>query len=94
MRQATARPDPDGPWPSRNRSVTVDVGIPVYNEARALPGCVSVLRAYLGEHCPFEWTITVVANGSTDDTPSVAAELVRSDPRVWALHMPGKGHRK
>jgi glycosyltransferase involved in cell wall biosynthesis len=66
------------PW---NRSVTVDVGIPVHNEAHALPGCVSVLRAYLGEHCPFEWTITVVDNGSTDDTSSVAKG-------------PGQGHRK
>src|ERR1051325_8243867 len=44
---------------------TVDIMIPVYNEERALPGCVEVLHEFLGEQFPFDWSIVVVDNAST-----------------------------
>ena len=32
-------------WPTGPRVATVDVVVPVYNEERALPGCLRVLRS-------------------------------------------------
>ena len=54
---------------------TVDIMIPVYNEERALPGCVEVLHGFLEEQFPFDWSIVVVDNASTDATLAVAREL-------------------
>jgi putative flippase GtrA len=69
----------------------VDVVVPVHNEERALPGCLQVLRSYLDEQFPFEWTITVVDNASTDGVLRVATELAESDDRVRVLHLDRKG---
>ncbi|CAM4164060.1 bifunctional glycosyltransferase family 2/GtrA family protein [Kibdelosporangium persicum] len=71
--------------------MTVDVVVPVHNEERALRGCVDVLKAYLGERFPFEWTITIVDNASTDGTLSIAGDLAETDDRVRVLHLDEKG---
>jgi len=75
------------------RSVSVDVVIPVFNEERALPGCIAVLHAYLDERFPFGWTITIVDNASTDSTSAVAKDIARWCPHVRApcLDRKGKG---
>ncbi|MFC4008955.1 glycosyltransferase [Nonomuraea purpurea] len=75
-------------------TATVEIVVPVYNEERALPGCIDVLRDYLQRCFPFEWTITVVDNASTDRTPVVAAELAgryRGDVRLLRLERKGRG---
>ncbi|MDI2028550.1 bifunctional glycosyltransferase family 2/GtrA family protein [Saccharopolyspora sp. TS4A08] len=74
-----------------NRTATVDVVIPVYNEERSLPGCLEVLSRYLGEGFPFSWSITVVDNASTDATLDVAHGMARSIPNVRVLHLDRKG---
>jgi putative flippase GtrA len=73
------------------KAATVDVVIPVYNEERALPGCVTVLRSYLDEQFPFEWTITIVDNASTDATLAIADELAEATDQVRVLHLDEKG---
>ncbi|MFD9961211.1 glycosyltransferase [Amycolatopsis sp. NPDC058986] len=73
------------------RTATVDVVIPVYNEERSLPGCVRVLHEYLSEQFPFEWTITVVDNASTDATHQVATALAGEIEGVRVLHLDRKG---
>ncbi len=73
------------------QTATVDVVVPVYNEERALPGCIKVLTAHLTDEFPFEWTITVVDNASTDGTLRVATELADADDRVRVLHLDRKG---
>ncbi|TMR24926.1 glycosyltransferase [Nonomuraea turkmeniaca] len=75
-------------------TATVEIVVPVYNEERALPGCIDVLRDYLQRYFPFGWTITVVDNASTDRTPAVAAELAeryRDDVRLLRLERKGRG---
>ncbi|HEX7661125.1 MAG TPA: bifunctional glycosyltransferase family 2/GtrA family protein [Pseudonocardiaceae bacterium] len=86
-------PDGQATDPSRQRrsAVTVDIVIPVYNEERALPGCVEVLRGYLVEHFPYDWTITIADNASTDNTPAVSAELAARFSRVRVLRLDRKG---
>ncbi|HEX3787970.1 MAG TPA: bifunctional glycosyltransferase family 2/GtrA family protein [Pseudonocardiaceae bacterium] len=73
------------------RSATVDIVIPVYNEERALPGCVEVLHGYLADRFPFDWTITIADNASTDATPVVAAGLAARHDRLRVLTLDRKG---
>ncbi|MBW4720650.1 dolichyl-phosphate beta-glucosyltransferase [Saccharothrix obliqua] len=70
---------------------TVDIAIPVHNEQRALPGCVAALHQYLEGAFPYDWTVTVVDNASTDRTREVARELAATWPRVRLLTLDRKG---
>ena len=70
---------------------TVDIMIPVYNEERALPGCVEVLHGFLEEQFPFDWSIVVVDNASTDGTLAVAEDLAKRYERVRVHHLDRKG---
>ena len=55
---------------------TVDVVVPVYNEERALPQSIPVLREFLASPAfPFEWRIVIADNASIDSTPAVGKEL-------------------
>jgi putative flippase GtrA len=90
-REREGAPAADATRWSVGRIATVDVVVPVYNEERALPGCLRVLRSYLDDQFPFEWTITVVDNASTDGVLRVASELAESDDRVRVLHLDRKG---
>ena len=69
----------------------VDVAIPVYNEERGLEPSVRRLHAYLTEHLPFTWRITIVDNASTDGTWFDAARLARDLSGVRAVHLDRKG---
>jgi len=73
---------------------SVELIVPVFNEEKALPGCVSVLHAHLHERFPFDWTITLVDNASTDSTPRVAEDIAAWCPRVRTMRLDrkGKGH--
>src|SRR5689334_15609156 len=85
---ATGSPTKNPLW-----TTTVDIVVPVYNEERVLTGTVEVLRAYLRERFPYDWTITIMDNGSVDGTMDVANGLAARDPRVRVLHLdvPGRG---
>jgi glycosyltransferase involved in cell wall biosynthesis len=69
----------------------VDIVIPVYNEQRALPGCVRVLHGFLTEQFPFSWQIVVVDNASTDGTLGVAGKLAEEFDRLEVRHLDRKG---
>jgi glycosyltransferase involved in cell wall biosynthesis len=71
--------------------VTVEVVIPVYNEERALPGGVATLVRYLETYCPYQWSIAIADNASTDHTLKVARRLGVEHPRVRVLHLDKKG---
>jgi putative flippase GtrA len=73
------------------KTVTVDVVVPVYNEERALRGCVDVLESYLDDRFPFAWTITIVDNASSDNTLTIATQLAEHSDRVRVLHLDQKG---
>lgn len=60
---------------------TVEVVVPVYNEERALPVSIPVLRDFLaGPQFPYEWRILIADNASIDNTPAVGRELASADP--------------
>jgi glycosyltransferase involved in cell wall biosynthesis len=73
------------------RPTVVEVAIPVYNEELTLEASTRRLRAYLDESFPFETTIRIVDNASTDGTWEIATRLATMLPGVTALHLDEKG---
>ncbi|HVU72088.1 MAG TPA: bifunctional glycosyltransferase family 2/GtrA family protein [Mycobacteriales bacterium] len=69
----------------------VDVVVPVHNEEAGLDASIRRLHAYLSEHLPFSFRITVADNASTDGTWTIAAHLATALPSVRAIHLDMKG---
>jgi glycosyltransferase involved in cell wall biosynthesis len=65
--------------------------IPVYNEALEVEASVLRVLAFCREQVPGPWRVTVLSNGSTDDTASIADRLARTHAEVAAVHIPEKG---
>ena len=71
---------------------TLDVVIPVLNEARALADSVNALAAFLSNNLnDYEWAIVVADNGSTDATPSICQSLSEQDSRVRHVRLEQRG---
>jgi SAM-dependent methyltransferase len=70
---------------------TIDITIPVLNEERCLGRSVATLAARLDGECPYEWSVTVVDNGSTDGTWAIAESLASEDIRIRAIRLPERG---
>ncbi|MBI4296934.1 MAG: glycosyltransferase [Chloroflexi bacterium] len=69
----------------------IDVVIPVLNEEKALVPSVARLRAFLGEHLPWQWRIVIADNGSTDGTLALAQALSREHPTVSCIRLEERG---
>lgn len=82
---------PGLPVPDAEKAPTIEIVVPVYNEERALPGCIRTLHARLSEGLPFSWRITVVDNASVDRTSEVAAELAAELPDISVVRLDRKG---
>lgn len=59
---------------------TVDIMIPVLNEAHVLDKSVRTVREFCTANLPYRWRVVVVDNGSTDGTQDVAARLKAEFP--------------
>lgn len=72
---------------------SVDITVPVLNEQRAIEANLTKLVRHLSEECPYDWCLTVVDNGSTDQTWSLANLFAADNPRtrVIRLDRPGRG---
>src|SRR4051794_30404893 len=80
--------------PSRPRKPsvpTVDVVIPVLNEAHVLEKSVRTVLSYLRRDPSYQWQIVVVDNGSTDGTQDVAKRICKQEPEVRFLHLHQRG---
>ncbi|GAA2750249.1 glycosyltransferase [Amnibacterium kyonggiense] len=77
--------------PESEADPDVDIVVPVHNEAHVLQEHVWRLHAYLTDHLPVSWRITIVDNASTDATWSFAEGLAASLPDVVAVHLDRKG---
>jgi glycosyltransferase involved in cell wall biosynthesis/putative flippase GtrA len=94
-------PAPAAPAPAPHRHLTrahsvgldavVEVVIPVYDEEVDLAPSVTRLDAFLGEHFPYSYCITIADNASTDGTWAEAERLCAALPRVRAVHLEQKG---
>ena len=70
---------------------SVDIAIPVLNEERALEDSLSALVSYLSAESSYDWSITVVDNGSIDETWTLANSFARSNPRTRAIRLDRRG---
>ncbi|WP_369034653.1 dolichyl-phosphate beta-glucosyltransferase [Streptomyces adonidis] len=73
------------------RQRSVEIVVPVYNEAHVLAESIGRLHAYLEASFPFPFRITVADNASTDATWQVATDLTLHLPHVHAVHLDAKG---
>ena len=73
---------------------TVDIMIPVLNEAHVLEKSVATLRDFCRANLPWTWRVVVVDNGSTDGTQDVARRLKEQFPEevdFYHLEQRGRG---
>jgi glycosyltransferase involved in cell wall biosynthesis len=70
---------------------TVDVVIPVLNEAHVLEKSVRTVLEHLRRNVAYRWQVVIVDNGSTDGTQDVAKRLTEQEPEVRFLHLHQRG---
>jgi glycosyltransferase involved in cell wall biosynthesis len=75
----------------KRSETTVDVVIPVLNEAHVLPRSVATVRRFLAERFPFRWRLVIVDNGSSDGTSEVAQSLAMEHREVAFIHLEQRG---
>jgi glycosyltransferase involved in cell wall biosynthesis len=71
--------------------ISVDIAIPVLNEAHVLEKSVNTLLTYARASLRYRWQIVIVDNGSTDRTQEVARRIADREPRVRVLHLDQRG---
>ncbi len=72
-------------------AASVDIVVPVYNEADALPGSIERLTGFLNANVVNPWRVIIADNASIDATRPVAEELCRRYPGVSYYYLPRKG---
>jgi glycosyltransferase involved in cell wall biosynthesis len=72
-------------------ATTVDIVIPVLNEAHVLEGSVQRVREFLARGFRYGWRIVIVDNGSTDGTAQVAEALASRFRDVAFIHLYERG---
>ena len=77
--------------PLNPRTLTVDIVLPVLNEAHVLERSVTKLHRCLASNLPYKWRIIIADNGSTDDTAAIARRLAERHPEIRLLQLPEKG---
>src|SRR5262245_41294749 len=72
---------------------TVDLVIPVLNEAHVLEKSVQNVRAFLKERFPYPARVLIADNGSTDGTGEVARRLAEkyADVAYFSIDRRGRG---
>jgi len=71
--------------------ISVDVVIPVLNEAHVLARSVATVRKFLAGQCLSRWNMVIVDNGSTDGTAEIGQRLAAEHPDVIFLHLAQSG---
>jgi putative flippase GtrA len=77
--------------PPSATAASVDIVVPVHNEATGLESSVRRLRAYLDHTFPFAATITIADNASTDGTSALSRRLAGELTGVRCLSLRHKG---
>lgn len=72
------------------RTVTLDVVIPVHNEVRELAASVRRVREHLAR-LPWTARVTIADNASTDGTTAIARQLAERYDDVELVHLDEKG---
>jgi glycosyltransferase involved in cell wall biosynthesis len=73
------------------RQRSVEIVVPVHNEAHVLADSIGRLHTHLETSFPFPFRITIADNASTDATWQAALDLAYRLPHVHAVHLDEKG---
>jgi glycosyltransferase involved in cell wall biosynthesis len=73
------------------REISVDIVIPVLNEAHVLERSVATVRQFLGTQSGYRVRVVVVDNGSTDGTGQVGKKLAEKYRDVAYVHLDQRG---
>jgi dolichyl-phosphate beta-glucosyltransferase len=69
----------------------LSVVVPAYNEAARIQGTLERLREYFDGQ-PYDWSVTVVSDGSTDGTDTLAMDFARANRRFAIVtYTPNRG---
>ncbi|MFZ5800391.1 MAG: glycosyltransferase [Candidatus Omnitrophota bacterium] len=71
--------------------LSVDVVVPVHNEADCLQRNILILHNYLKKAADFSWNIIIADNASQDKTGQLAAELSSTYNAIKYFYIPVKG---
>ncbi len=73
--------------------MSLDILLPIYNEEAILADNAKLLLAYAERHLADDWMITLIINGSSDQSLAIAESLAQSSPRfkIISLKEGGKG---
>ena len=77
--------------PLNPQTLTVDIVLPVLNEAHVLERSVTKLHRCLASNLPYKWRIIIADNGSTDGTAAIARQLAEGYSEIHLLQLPEKG---
>jgi len=73
------------------QAASVDIVIPVLNEAHVLRESVETVLGFASDRLPYRWQVIIVDNGSTDGTQKVAQELSAEHAQVKFMHLVQRG---
>jgi glycosyltransferase involved in cell wall biosynthesis len=71
--------------------ITVDVVIPVLNEAHVLEGSILALHRFFRERIPLSWRLVIAENGSSDGTAEIGRQLADTLSNVDCLLIGRRG---
>lgn len=77
--------------PLNPQTLTIDIVLPVLNEAHVLEQSATKLHRYLASNLPYKWRIVIADNGSTDGTAAIARRLAERYLEIRLLQLPEKG---
>lgn len=71
---------------------SVEITVPVYNEEKELEQSIVKLYTYCEKHLDkYNWHVTIADNASSDNTPVIAAILVKKYPKLSHFRLEKKG---
>ena len=69
----------------------IDIVVPVLNEEKILQKSITTLDEYMAKHLPYRYQITIVDNGSHDNTLKIAKSLAQNHQSVRVVRLTERG---
>lgn len=74
------------------KKTTVEITIPVFNEAKEVEQNVLKLLQFCNENLgEYDWKITVADNASNDNTPIIVSNIAKKNPKISLFRLEEKG---
>ncbi|MDO8659112.1 MAG: glycosyltransferase [Candidatus Parcubacteria bacterium] len=71
---------------------SVEITVPVYNEEEELEGNIHKIFDFCRKNLDnYDWHITIADNASTDNTPIIASNLSKKNPKILYFRLEQKG---